>query len=280
MERDFKDAIKRAEEVRKQKRAKMIFILVGLLIMVVLGIIGINLFAQTEPKQPQYPRPNIEDVVKAPTQPKYEEELNKLKAEETPETTEMEEEKKMEEKPEPKVNVAEKVEEKKEGDTNITGEKVEILYESELTQKKQTVETETTATATKTESTTTQQTTATTTKTEEKKVEKKQTAEKPKTTVKTEKTTKPPKKTIKKAEKTNKVIVILREHLPSGYYIQLGAFSDKTKAIRFASKVNTDKLYVVKEGVLYKVLVGKFSTRKEAYRTLRKLNVKGFVRKL
>jgi len=88
------------------------------------------------------------------------------------------------------------------------------------------------------------------------------------------------KTTIKKEKKLEKKEPPKKTILPSGYYIQTGAFSTRKKAERLLKKLNLTNAYVRKEGELYKVLIGNFKNRKEAYRFMKEKNIKGFIRKL
>jgi len=73
---------------------------------------------------------------------------------------------------------------------------------------------------------------------------------------------------------------VVKNPFPSGYYIQAGAFSTKKKAEKLLKKLNLQNAKIRKEGELYKVLIGNFKNRKEAYRFMKEKNIKGFVRKI
>ncbi|WP_457626082.1 SPOR domain-containing protein [Persephonella sp.] len=73
---------------------------------------------------------------------------------------------------------------------------------------------------------------------------------------------------------------VAKNPFPSGYYIQAGAFSTKKKAEKLLKKLNLQNAKIRKEGELYKVLIGNFKNRKEAYRFMKEKNIKGFVRKI
>ncbi|SNZ10163.1 Cell division protein DedD (protein involved in septation) [Persephonella hydrogeniphila] len=120
---------------------------------------------------------------------------------------------------------------------------------------------------------------------EEKKVEKPKTVqEKISTPLKTEKKVaeKTPEKASKKTEEKPKKEQkkVAKNPFPSGYYIQAGAFSTKKKAEKLLKKLNMPNAKIRKEGELYKVLIGSFKNRKEAYRFMKEKNIKGFVRKI
>ncbi len=116
-------------------------------------------------------------------------------------------------------------------------------------------------------------------KTVQKPVSEKKTAEK-----KIEKTEK---KVVKKVQKEKKTVEKQTKHKVATaqkgyYYIQLGAFSQKKNAEKAKSrfKIPASRFYIVKEGSLYKLLIGRFKTRKEAQAFMRKHGLKGLVKKI
>ncbi len=66
------------------------------------------------------------------------------------------------------------------------------------------------------------------------------------------------------------------------YYIQVGAFTSEknVKKAMKSYKVPSQHFYVLKTGKLYKLMVGKFKTRKEALEFMRKYGFKGILKKL
>lgn len=65
----------------------------------------------------------------------------------------------------------------------------------------------------------------------------------------------------------------------SGYFsIQIGAFSTREKAVQEKSRYQN--AYIIEEGGLYKVLVGKFSSDKEAREYKINNNIDGFIKRL
>jgi len=66
----------------------------------------------------------------------------------------------------------------------------------------------------------------------------------------------------------------------SGYYIQAGAFTTRKKAEKLLKALNIPNAKIRKEGQLYKVLIGDFKNRKEAYSFMKKMGIKGFIRKI
>ncbi len=79
---------------------------------------------------------------------------------------------------------------------------------------------------------------------------------------------------VKKEEKPEKKV------LTSFYSIQLGAFSLKKNAENFIEKRNLKDAFIVYRAGLYRVMVGKFKTKKEAYLYMKKMGVKGIVKKV
>jgi len=63
-----------------------------------------------------------------------------------------------------------------------------------------------------------------------------------------------------------------------GFSIQVGAFSTREKAK--IEKTKYSNAYIIEEGGLRKVLVGKFKTEKEARDYQRKHNIKGFIKRV
>ncbi|WP_297889407.1 SPOR domain-containing protein [Sulfurihydrogenibium sp.] len=69
------------------------------------------------------------------------------------------------------------------------------------------------------------------------------------------------------------------EKLKSGYFaIQVGAFSTKEKAE--IEKAKYSNAYIIEEGGLHKVLVGKFNTEKEARDYQKQHDIKGFIKRV
>ena len=66
----------------------------------------------------------------------------------------------------------------------------------------------------------------------------------------------------------------------SGYYIQAGAFTTRKKAEKLLKMLKIPNAKIRKEGQLYKVLIGEFKNRKEAYSFMKKIGIKGFIRKI
>jgi cell division protein FtsN len=66
--------------------------------------------------------------------------------------------------------------------------------------------------------------------------------------------------------------------LSDGFSIQAGAFSTREKAE--TEKAKYSNVYIVEESGLYKVLVGKFKTEKEARDYQREHNIKGFIKRV
>ncbi|WP_028951062.1 SPOR domain-containing protein [Sulfurihydrogenibium subterraneum] len=80
----------------------------------------------------------------------------------------------------------------------------------------------------------------------------------------------------KKEDSTAKEII---EKIKSGYFsIQVGAFSTREKAE--IEKVKYPNAYIIEEGGLHKVLVGKFQTEKEARDYQKESGIKGFIKRL
>ncbi len=92
-------------------------------------------------------------------------------------------------------------------------------------------------------------------------------------------------KPVKKVEKPkvvkkhNKVIATTQKGF---YYIQVGAFSSKENAEKAKKhyKLPSSRFYIIRTGKLYKLLIGKFKTRKEAQMFMRKHGIKGLVKKV
>jgi cell division protein FtsN len=63
-----------------------------------------------------------------------------------------------------------------------------------------------------------------------------------------------------------------------GFSIQIGAFSTREKAE--IEKAKYPNAYIIEESELYKVLVGKFKTEKEATDYQREHNIKGFIKRI
>ncbi len=93
-------------------------------------------------------------------------------------------------------------------------------------------------------------------------------------TNKTEKKEEKPVKTVKEEKK--KAISSFK----SGYYIQAGAFTTRKKAEKLLKTLKITNAKIRKEGQLYKVLIGEFKNRKEAYSFMKKIGIKGFIRKI
>ncbi|WP_457634595.1 SPOR domain-containing protein [Persephonella sp.] len=91
---------------------------------------------------------------------------------------------------------------------------------------------------------------------------------------KTEKKEEKPVKTVKEEKK--KAVPPFK----SGYYIQAGAFTTRKKAEKLLNTLNLKNARIRKEGQLYKVLIGEFKNRKEAYSFMKKIGIKGFIRKI
>ncbi|NPA54411.1 MAG: hypothetical protein GXO21_07060 [Aquificae bacterium] len=66
------------------------------------------------------------------------------------------------------------------------------------------------------------------------------------------------------------------------YYIQVGAFSSKENAERAKKnfKISPSRFVIIRTGKLYKLLIGKFKTRKEAQNFMRKYGIKGIIKKI
>jgi len=84
----------------------------------------------------------------------------------------------------------------------------------------------------------------------------------------------------KKPQNKPKKTASVKTTVPSGYYIQAGAFSTRKKAEKLLKKLNLPNALIRKEGNLYKVIIGSFKNRKEAYRFMKQKNIKGFIRKI
>jgi len=78
----------------------------------------------------------------------------------------------------------------------------------------------------------------------------------------------------------NQINTTKKTSFPSGFYIQVGAFSSKKKAEKFIQEINLKNAQIKKEGELYKILIGSFKNKKEAYSFMKEKNIKGFIRKL
>ncbi|WP_456464946.1 SPOR domain-containing protein [Persephonella sp.] len=91
---------------------------------------------------------------------------------------------------------------------------------------------------------------------------------------------------LKKEEKnknTTQAIKSQKKTVPSfrsGYYIQAGAFTTRKKAQKLLETLKIPNAKIRKEGQLYKVLIGEFKNRKEAYNFMKKIGIKGFIRKI
>ncbi|MCX7738057.1 MAG: SPOR domain-containing protein [Hydrogenothermaceae bacterium] len=78
-------------------------------------------------------------------------------------------------------------------------------------------------------------------------------------------------------KQTEKDVIVSK--LTSGYFsIQVGAFSTKEKALQEKSKY--PNAFIIEEGGLHKVLVGKFSSDKEAREYKVKNDIDGFIKRL
>ena len=66
------------------------------------------------------------------------------------------------------------------------------------------------------------------------------------------------------------------------YYIQVGAFTSEknVKKAMKSYKVPFSHFYVQRVGKLYKLMIGKFKTRKEAQEFMRKYGIKGILKKI
>lgn len=81
------------------------------------------------------------------------------------------------------------------------------------------------------------------------------------------------------AKKDDNTVKEVIEKIKSGYFsIQVGAFSTREKAE--IEKAKYSNAYIIEESGLHKVLVGKFSTEKEARDYQRQHDIKGFIKRL
>ncbi|MBK3332724.1 SPOR domain-containing protein [Persephonella atlantica] len=85
------------------------------------------------------------------------------------------------------------------------------------------------------------------------------------------------KEEVKEKKKTVKIDKPSSIH---GFYIQVGAFSSKKKAERLVKNLRMKNVFIRKEGELYKVMIGSFKNKKEAYNFMKAKNIKGFIRKI
>ncbi|NPA58251.1 MAG: hypothetical protein GXN94_03030 [Aquificae bacterium] len=85
-----------------------------------------------------------------------------------------------------------------------------------------------------------------------------------------------PKAEVKPKPKTG--VKIVSPSSLSGIYVQVGAFSTGKKAEKAVKELKLPNAVILKEDRLYKVLVGSFKNRKEAFQFLEKKNIKGFIR--
>ncbi len=248
MDKDLKDTIRKLEEAKKKQERleKTIIILSGLLIIIVFTVIGINLYSGKDEKVSE-PEINIVN-------------------EKTPEVI--------------------KKEEKIAQGTQKAAVSTKLIQPAENTAKNQVKEKKETniqIQKTKEKITVTNQT-----KKEDKKQGKVVIVKKP------EKVEKKPAKTykgeIKPAKKEEKKKVVKKEEkkvekatVQKGYYyIQVGAFSSKQNAEKAKKKykISSSRFVIVKSGSLYKLLIGKFKTRKEAQNFMRKYGIKGIIKKI
>ncbi len=106
------------------------------------------------------------------------------------------------------------------------------------------------------------------------KAEKSATAQKTDTRTEKAKENKKPAESKKSDRKTEKPAFV------HGFYIQIGAFSSRKKAEKLVKDLQIKNAFIRKEGELYKVMIGSFKNKKEAYNFMKSNKIKGFIRKL
>ena len=255
-------------EKEKDKSEKLIYILTGLLVVVIFGAIAVLYFNPSTTEKVYKPE-KIQIAADMKKQVKIEEKAEGGKEElnnksETTETTSQD-------------NKQEGQVVQSENQTAEVKEKTkETAVEKHVEQKAETNEKVSQETKKKTDTNVVPQTkeekqkTVITKKEEVKKEAKKEV----KKTEKNVAEKKSPVKTVKKVENKREVKKVVKKY----YYIQISALASMEKARKVKSqweKKGFKNVIIIKEKGLYKVLIGRFNSMKEAFKFLREHNIKG-----
>lgn len=277
-DRDLKSAVKQIKQKKKKETLeRLIIFLSGLLITLVFIAIGLNYYSKSnqtvsEPqvkiaseavKPPTPPQPQNLQTTPPVEQPSQPVEQQQNKPTETAQVQPSQEKQQVEtQPPQPKQETTEKVIQKevKEPVKQEPKDQSKAVQKVEKETKKENKE------SVKQESKPSNKP-ADNVEKQPKKEEKQTIATKQENQVKS---------TPKKEDSTAKEII---EKIKSGYFsIQVGAFSTREKAE--VEKAKYPNAYIIEEGGLHKVLVGKFQTEKEARDYQKENGIKGFIKRL